>query len=405
MADEKPLAGVRICDFTWVMAAPAATRILADFGALVVHIEPTFRFDAARTQPPFRNDEPGVENSAMWSNVGAGKLSITLDFERPSARRVAIDLVRWAGVAMESFAPGTLRKFELDYESLRRARPDLIMLSSSLMGQDGPMADYAGYGYMGAALAGFHELTGWPDRAPSGPWHSYTDYVVPRLTAIALLAALDHRRRTGEGQYVDFSQVEAAMQFLAPALLDYSVNRRAWTRMANRDLNFAPHGVYPSAGEDRWIAIVCENDAQWRGLCAAMGRPELEHDSRFATRAARLAHAEDLDSIVAGWTSTRDRYQAEAVLQAAGVPASAVQNSRELNEDPQLAHRGHFVQLEHPIHGATYAEATPIKLSRTPGGIERAAPLVNADAHRVLHDFLGYSDEQISELTADGALG
>ena len=216
MTDEKPLSGVRICDFTWAMAAPGATRVLADFGATVVRIEPTNRYDAARTQPPFRNDETGPENSAMWSNMGAGKLSIALDLGRPSARRVALDLVRWAGVCMESFAPGTMHKWELDYESLRRVRSDLIMVSSSLMGQDGPMADYAGWGFMGAAMAGFHMLTGWPDRAPSGPFHSYTDYVVPRMTAIALLAALDYRRETGEGQHIDFSQVEASTHFLAP---------------------------------------------------------------------------------------------------------------------------------------------------------------------------------------------
>jgi len=144
MADEKPLSGVRICDFTWAMAAPAATRVLADFGATVVRIEPTVRLDAGRTMPPFRNNEPGVENSAMWSNMGAGKLSIALDLGRPSARRVAVDLVRWAGMCLESFAPGTMGKWDLDYQSLRQVRPDLIMLSSSLMGQDGPMADYAG---------------------------------------------------------------------------------------------------------------------------------------------------------------------------------------------------------------------------------------------------------------------
>ena len=405
MTDEKPLSGVRICDFTWAMAAPGATRVLADFGATVVRIEPTNRYDAARTQPPFRNDETGPENSAMWSNMGAGKLSIALDLGRPSARRVALDLVRWAGVCMESFAPGTMHKWELDYASLRRVRSDLIMVSSSLMGQDGPMADYAGWGFMGAAMAGFHMLTGWPDRAPSGPFHSYTDYVVPRMTAIALLAALEYRRETGQGQYIDFSQVEASIHFLTPALLDYSVNGRAQTRTGNRDLNFAPHGVYPCAGADRWIAVVCENDAQWRALCEVLRRPELLRESRYNSIAGRLAHAEELDRIVARWTSTLDQYQAEALLQAAGVPASAVQNSADLSRDPQLAHRGHFVQLEHSVHGTTFVESTAIKLSLTPGTVTKAAPTLGADAQYILQDLLGYSDEQITDLTADGALG
>lgn len=405
MANEKPLEGVKICDFTWAMAAPAATRVLADFGATVVRIEPIDRFDAGRTMPPFRNNEPGPENSAMWSNMGAGKLSITLDLGRPSARRVAIDLVRWAGVCAESFSPGTMRKWGLDYESLRRVRPDLIMLSSSLMGQDGPMADYAGWGYMGAAMAGFHMLTGWPDREPSGPFHSYTDYVVPRMTALALLAALDYRRETGQGQHIDFSQVEAAIHFLAPAYLDYAANGRVAGRVGNRDPNFAPHGVYPCAGDDRWIAIVCENDAQWRALCGVLKVAGLEQDSRFNSPAARVANAAELDWLVSRWSSTLDRYQAEALLQSAGVPASAVQNSPELAQDPQLAHRGHFVQLEDPARGTSFVEATAIKLSLTPGTPTRPAPTLGGDTQHVLHDLLGYTEDQITELAADGALG
>ena len=405
MAYEKTLSGVRICDFSWAMAGPAATRALADFGATVVRIEATMRYDAARSSPPFRNNEAKLENSAMWGTLNAGKLGIALDLGRPSARRVAVDLVRWAGVCVESFAPGTMAKWGLDYESLRRVRPGLIMVSSSLMGQDGPMADYAGWGFMGAAMAGFHGLAGWPDRAPSGPFHSYTDYVVPRITAIALLAALDYRRETGRGQYIDFSQIEAAMHFLTPALLDYSVNGHAQTRVGNRDLNFAPHGVYPCAGNDQWIAVVCENEAQWQALCGVLQLRELEHDSRFISAAERLAHAEELDRIVARWTSTMERYHAESLLQAAGVPASAVQNSPELSRDPQLAHRGHFVEIPHPVHGTTVVESTAINLSLTPGTVSRAAPTQGGDTHQILKDILGYSEGQITELTADGALG
>lgn len=405
MDEAKPLAGISICDFSWAMAAPMATRMLADFGATVVRIEPHNRYDAARTQPPFLGNQQGPENSAMWSNCDAGKLSIVLDLARPSARRVALDLVRWAGVAVESFSPGTMRKWGLDYESMRRARPDLIMLSSSLMGQNGPMAGYAGWGYMGAAMAGFHQVTGWPDRDPSGPFHSYTDYVVPRMTATALLAAIDHRRLTGEGQFIDFSQVEAAIHFLAPAYLDYSVNGRAMPLMGNRDLNFAPHGVYPCAGDDRWLAVVCESDAQWRALCAVIQAPQLQSDLRFESAPARIAHAAELDAIVAGWTSKLDPHRAEALLQQAGVPAGVVQDSADLSQDFQLAHRQHFVRVKHPVHGAIWVESSPIRLSLTPGSIERAAPTLGGDTQHVLSDILGYGEEQITDLAADGALG
>jgi crotonobetainyl-CoA:carnitine CoA-transferase CaiB-like acyl-CoA transferase len=405
MADTRPLSGIRICDLSWAMAAPAATRLLADFGATVVRIEPHNRYDAARTQPPFLRDQPGPENSAMWSNCDADKLSIVLDLSRDSARKVAVDLARWAGVVVESFSPGTMRKWGLDYESLRAAVPGLIMLSSSLMGQDGPMADYAGWGYMGAAMAGFHQVTGWPDRDPSGPFHSYTDYVVPRMTAMALLAAIDHRRLTGEGQYIDFSQVEAAIHFLAPAYLDYKVNGRELRLIGNRDPNFSPHGVYPCQGDDRWVAIVCENDRQWQALCRVMHNPQLARDPRFGSPQERLVHAEELDRIVAGWTSSQEAYGAEALLQSAGVPASVVQNSHELARDPQLAHRGHFVKLEHPIHGSIFAESSSIRLSSADGSVKRAAPLLGGDAQYILGELLGYTEEQITELTAEGALG
>jgi crotonobetainyl-CoA:carnitine CoA-transferase CaiB-like acyl-CoA transferase len=267
------------------------------------------------------------------------------------------------------------------------------------------MADYAGWGFMGAAMAGFHGLAGWPDRAPSGPFHSYTDYVVPRITAIALLAALDYRRETGCGQYIDFSQIEAAMHFLTPALLDYSVNGHGQTCVGNRDLNFAPHGVYPCAGDDQWIAVVCENDAQWRALCGVLRLPELEHASRFISAAERLAHAEELDRIVTRWTSEMERYQAESLLQAAGVPASVVQNSPELTLDPQLVHRGHFVELPHRTQGTTFVESTGIELTLTPGEASAAAPTIGADTQHILQDILGYSEDQITELATDGALG
>lgn len=405
MAESKPLSGVRICDFAWAMAAPVATRLLADFGATVVRIEPHNRYDAGRTQPPFLNDQPGPENSAMWSNCNAGKLSIALDLTRASARRIALDLARWAGVVVESFSPGTMGKWELDYESLRGLVPNLIMLSSSLMGQDGPMADYAGWGYMGAAMAGFHQLTGWPDRDPSGPFHSYTDYVVPRMTALALLSALDHRRRTGEGQYIDFSQVEAAIHFLTPAYLDYNVNGRVMSSMANRDLNFAPHGVYPCRGDDRWVAIVCENDSQWRALCEVMQLTGLEADPRFSSAPQRIAQAEEIDRIIEGWTSTLDAERVEALLQGAGVPASVVQNIADLSRDPQLAHRGHFVRVEHPVHGAMFVESSPIRLSSSEITVERPAPTLGGDSHYILSGILGYSEERMTELAVDGALG
>lgn len=404
MANDLPLTDVHILDFMWVMAGPGATRILADYGAVVVRIESTRHLDTLRTVTPFHNGQPGPENSGFFHNLNAGKLGITLDFSTAAGRAVALDLVRWADVVSESFSPQAMRSWGFDYESLRQVKPDIIMLSSSLMGQSGPLARFAGFGNLAAAISGFYSITGWPGRAPAGPFGAYTDTVAPRFTAAAILAALEYRRRTGQGQYIDQSQAEAALHFLAPALLDYTVNRRVQTQVGNRDLHMAPHGVYPAAGEDRWVAIAVGTPAQWEALCEVMQRPELIDDPRFATASLRRAHPDDLDTIIAAWTQERDAYEIETRLQAHRVPASTLQTMYDLYRDPQLAHRGHFVDLAHPIHGTTTVEGSRFKLSRTPSRIERSAPTLGRDNRYVLETILGYSPERIAELEALGVL-
>jgi benzylsuccinate CoA-transferase BbsF subunit len=272
------------------------------------------------------------------------------------------------------------------------------------MGQSGPLAQFAGFGNLAAAISGFFNLTGWPDRPPAGPFGAYTDYVAPWFNASAILAALEYRRRTGQGQHIDLSQAEAALHFLGPALLDYTINGRAWGPAGNRDLNMAPHGVYPVAGEDRWIAIAVKNEEQWQALCAVMGRSELLHNERFATLTARLRHQAELDAIVAGWTKGLDAQEAEVRLQTQGIPASVVRTMHQLYKDPQLTHRGHFVQLEHPTHGATTVEGSRFKLSRTPARVQGSAPTLGRDNQYVLETILGYSEERIAELVAEGVL-
>ena len=398
------LADVKILDFMWVMAGPAATRILADYGATVVRIESTRRIDTARTLAPYRGGRLGPENSGCFQNLNAGKRLVTLDPSNPAGRRVVLELVRWADVVTESFSPGTMQRWGLDWEALRAEKPDLVMLSTCLMGQTGPLATFAGYGNLAAAISGFSNLGGWPDRPPAGPFSAYTDYVSPRFIAIAILAALDHRRRTGEGQYIDLSQAEASLHFLAPALLDATVNRHVGGRIGNRDPDHAPHGVYPARGDDRWIAIAITSDAAWRALCVAMERPDLAADARFAAAAGRLAHADRLDGLVAGWTATRDAAEMQDALQAVGVAAHVVQTSRDLVRDPQLRARGHFVTVEHPMGGPTVVEGSRFVLSRTPAAFPERAPSYGLDNETVLRDVLGYDDDAITALVASGAL-
>ncbi len=400
-----PLKDVKILDFMWVMAGPAATRMLADYGATIVRVESPLRVDIARTLQPFRRNRPDPEGSALFGNCNAGKYGLTLDLGNPRAREVIFDLVRWADVVCESFSPKAMRAWGLGYDSLREIKPDIIMVSTCLMGQTGPLSSFAGFGNLAAALAGFHHLTGWPDRPPAGPFGAYTDYVAPRFTAIAVFAALEYRRRTGKGQYIDQSQTESSLHFLAPALLEYSANGRSQIRAGNRDPRFAPHGVYPAKGKDRWVAIVCKTDEHFRTLCSLMGRRELAGDPRFAALPARLENAEQLDALVTDWTRTVDELEMEKRLQAHSIPAHVVENSREYLNDPQVAHRGHFVELAHPHQGTTFVEGPRAKLSRTPAKVGRAAPTLGQDNQYVLEQILGYDEERIGELVAAGALG
>jgi len=405
MPNDLPLKDVKICDFMWVMAGPASTRILADYGATVVRIEAPNRIDTARTLQPFLDSKLGPDSSGLFANCNAGKFGISLDLRNRAAHTVVHDLVRWADVVTESFSPKAMRAWGFDYESLRKVNPNLIMLSSCLMGQTGPLAKIAGFGNMAAAISGFHNLTGWPDRPPAGVFGAYTDYVAPRFTAMAILAALDHRRRTGQGQYIDQSQAECSIHFLGPAILDYTVNGRVEGRVGNSDAAFAPHGVYPAAGDDQWVAIVCRSDDEWRRLCAAMENEKLARDSRYASAAGRLEHRDAIDSSIAAWSRALDRGAIESRLQSQGVPAHQLQNSADAYADPQFAHRGHFVALDHPSLGKFTVEGPRAKLSRTPATVRRAAPALGQDNQHVLETILGYDETRISELAASGALG
>jgi crotonobetainyl-CoA:carnitine CoA-transferase CaiB-like acyl-CoA transferase len=395
-----PLQGVRVLDLTWAMSGPATTRVMADFGADVVRIETSNHLDVARTVGPFVNDVPGNDSSGLLFNMTTGKRSMSLDLRTPEARAVLDDLVRRADVVIESFSPRGRAALDLEYERLRGLNPGLIMMSSCLFGQTGPLQRYAGFGTMGASLAGFFHLTGWPDRPPCGPFGAYSDYPSPRFALCALLAALDHKRRTGEGQYLDFAQAEACVHFLSPAILEQSVNHRAVERIGNADIAMAPHGVYPSRGDDAWVAIACRDDADWQALARLVGREDLAGLST----PERLARREELDGVVAAWTSTRTPDDAMHAAIGVGVPAHSVQNSGECMVDPQLAHVGHWVQIPHPDHGTITVENSRIWLSDTPAQVRGVPPFLGQDTVGILLDDLGYDDERLGELYAANAL-
>ena len=398
-----PLSGLKVLDFMWAIAGPMATRMLADYGATVVRVETTSRVDPCRTMRPYVGGQAGNENAALFHGCNASKRMITLDLAKPEARDTVLDLVRWADVVCEAFTPGTMKKLGFDYESLVAVNPSVIMLSTCLMGQTGPLATYAGYGNLAAAVAGFYELAGWQDRDPAGPFGAYTDYIVPKFNASSILAALEYRRRTGKGQYIDLSQAETALHFLAPAVLDVLVNDHVPTRNGNRDDLFAPHGCYPIAGDDAWIALAVEDDEGWRALCAELDRADLADDARFATAASRVEHAEALDEIVTELVTGRDGGELEAALQARGIAAHVVLDSAGTLADPQLVARGHFVTLESDGQ-RTVVEDTRSRLSRTPAQVHGGPPTLGRDNQEVLAELLGYDEERITGLVIAGVL-
>jgi crotonobetainyl-CoA:carnitine CoA-transferase CaiB-like acyl-CoA transferase len=341
-----------------------------------------------------RDDIPDQENAITWHSVNANKKSLAINLSKPEAKQVVLDLAAWADIAVESFTPGTLDAMGMGYEVLRGINPRIILLSSCVFGQTGPLRDFAGFGNLAAAVAGFYDITGWPDRGAAGPYMAYTDYTSPRFSAAALLAALDYRRRTGEGQYLDFSQAEAATHYLTPAIVDYQRTGQVPSRRGNSDPDMAPHGVYPAAGVDKWCAIACENDEQWRSFCREMRREDLAE----LTLSERHEQSVALDDDIGAWTKNQSAGGLQIRLQRHGIAAHMVQDTSDCMNDPQLVHRGHFPWAPHPEAGQVMIDGIPYQLSRSVGGFEWAGPTYGQHSMEVLEDILGYDGDQIAEL-------
>lgn len=398
----RPLEGLKVLDLAWVIAGPLVGRSLADFGATVIRVESSKRVDTARVLGPFPGGEYNPQTSVGYEGGNLGKLGLSLDLSREESREVVRDLARWADVVVESFLPGQMEKFGLDYESLRAINPGLVMLSSSLTGQTGPTARLPGFGNIGAALSGMKQMVVAADGTPLGPYGPYTDYLAPRFGLMALLAALDRRKQTGEGCHLDLSQTETAVTLLATQLLDYQVNGHVLIASGNRDERFAPNGVFRCTGEDKWIALTVRDDAEWSRVAGLIGGPA--GDARFATLAGRKQAENELEAIVEAWTEARSPAEAEEALQTIGVPAHRVSDTYDIAADPQLADRGSLVRIAHPIAGETVVDASRFALSATPARYGRHAPRFGEDNEQVLADILHYPPERIAKLRESGAL-
>lgn len=390
-------------DFGWFVAGPMMTKFLADNGATVVLVEGGLsKVQALRTGSPFKDKKPGVNRSGYFAMYASGKYSITLNLSHPRGLDIAMRLVAWADVVAESFRPGVMKELGLDYDRLKTVNPSVIMVSSTNQGQTGPQARQPGVGTQLVSLAGFTEITGWPDRVPAQPFGAYTDVIAPRFGVVAILAALDYRRRTGKGQYIDLSQYEAGIQFLAPAALDYSVNGRVLKRAGNECPYACPHNVYPCVGEDRWCAIAVFSDQEWQELCRLMERPELGQDPKFSTLGSRKQSEEYLDQIIGSWTRSHRAEELMDKLQSAGIAAGVVSNGRDLREDSQLKYRHHFWVIDHPEMGPHSYDGPPYLLSKTPASVKRSAPCLGEHNEFVCREFLEMSDEEFLDLIETG---
>lgn len=391
----RPLEGVKILDLFWVLAGPGATRMLADYGATVIRVESRSHLDTLRVIPPYQFNHPHPEGAGGFQSANANKLGITLQMSTDEGRKILHELVEWADVVTESFAPGVAPALGLGYEKLREIKPDLIMISSCLMGQTGPWRSFTGFGNLAASVTGFQGLASWPGRPPSGPYGAYTDFIGVRYNAISILAALDHRERTGEGQYIDMSQAEAALHFLAPGYLDYTINGELRVAVGNEDLALSPHGFYPCAGEDRWIAIAITGEPEWRVLCELMNRVDL------------LDRREDrdlVDAAITDWTTHQEAIALEQSLQDAGIAAHRAFDMPDLHGDEQLQVREHYYCVTHEIYQTHTVESSRLRLSRSPEKRAKAALSLGRDNRSVLESFLGYSSEQIDALIEAGVL-
>ncbi|MCH8063144.1 MAG: CoA transferase [Chloroflexi bacterium] len=406
MTKKMPLDGIRVLDLGWRAVAPVTARMLGWGGAEVIRIESATRHDGARQMPPLT---PGVEDSldaSEWfNNFNSNKLSVSLNLRHPRAKELALALASLCDIVVENFSAGTIDRMGLGYETLKKLRPDIIMVSHTLTGLDGPWKHVKGHGPMAAAMAGLHHLSGHEDTPPISPAQAFTDYVVnPHHSVFAILSALHYRRRTGRGQYIDLSQYESIAHTTGTSILEYTTLGRDRERTGNRSSYAAPQNVYPCRSipldgrtEDRWCAISVSSDEEWRRLCDAIDRPELADDERFESFEGRKKHEEEIDCVISAWTSDQFAEDVMVRLQAVSVGAGVVQNAKDLlTSDPQMAFSGHYRKVVHAVTGDSTYDGPPFTLSECPLEV-RPGPLLGEHNDYILRELLGVTEEEIND--------
>jgi len=409
----RALGGIRICDFSGQLAGAGATRFLAAMGAEVIRVEdPATQgsWDVLRGAAPFVDERRGREFGGAFNNHNVEKLGVTLNLRLEAGRELLRELIAVSDVVTENFATGVLTRLGFTYEALRAIKPDILYVSNSGFGHVGPYRSFKTWGPLVQACCGLAFSTGLSHRGTAGIGYSYMDHHGGNFMAIAILAALLHRRRTGEGQWIDMSCTDAGALLNGPALLDYTVNGRPLRRPGSPDSNrsqfplMAPHGIYPSLGEDTWIALACRDDRDWQNLAMAMA-VEWPMEARWAKLTGRLHDENELDRLIADWTSSRDRFELVATLREVGVPATAVQSPAErIEADPGTSEWGLWPTVTHREMGRVRVDGIPVHFSETDWVIERGAPCLGEHNELILGDLLGHSRDELSRFREDGVV-
>ncbi|MCP4751611.1 MAG: CoA transferase [Proteobacteria bacterium] len=399
-----PLKGIRVTEFTSAWAGPYATCLLAFLGAEVIKVESTKRIDHARyisfsTGKNFTTPD----ESSVFNSLNMNKQSVTLNLKHPEAVEISKKLIGLSQIVVENMRPGIMPRLGLGYEDARKVKSDIIYLSSSSCGQEGPDANFVGYAPNFASVGGFAQNTGYDDWGPSN-FTGSIDIKSATAAAFAILAALCHHRNTGEGQHIDLASQETVAILNTDMLLDFIMNGRDVERKGNRDEVMAPHNCYRCQGDDKWISIAVETDKEWEALCREMNKEELITDERYLDTNSRWLNQEELDLIINDWTQDFDQYDLMNRLQKVGVAAAPSFNSEDLYNDPHVKERGLFKEIEHPVIGKDWVINPPWRLSETPASIERHAPLIGEHNREIICGLLGMSEEELQRLQEEEAV-
>ena len=407
------LSKYRICDFTGQLAGAGATKWLAAFGAEVIRIEDPVRqgrWDILRGIEPYVDERRGIDFGGGFNNHNTGKYGITLNLRTERAKEILTELIRQSDAVTENFAAGVLERWGFGYEQLKAIKPDIIYVSNCGFGHVGPYSRFKTWGPIVQAVSGLTFTSALPEQPPAGWGYSYMDHTGGYYMAMAIMLALIHRERTGEGQWVDLACTDAALTLHGPALLDWTVNGRPTRQEVQPSSNrspwapMAPHGIYPCSGDDEWIAIACRSDAEWQAFGRLVDQPWCA-EAGWVDMAARIADQDRLDARIAAWTASRNKFDTAQALLAVGVPAAAVQRPDErIDQDPNTANFGLWPTAHHTSMGDVRVDGLPVHLSATDWRMTRGAPCLGEHTEEVLGRLLGIEPQEVAQLREAGVI-